>query len=377
MLIQPVFGFLAALAATFGSDGVEVRVWVDGQVEAVEDAVVENGELWVPAAALSRLNGFEVKPTGLCSASQCIIVPEDAGWLRQVQGRTYAAPERIARRLDQPIVADPQRGIWAFGQVPSERPVRLEDASAPDFALPDRSGRLVRLSDFRGKKVLLLTWASWCKCSLDLPRWQRVYEDLRNDDFEIVAAAQDSAGEAAAGRFYDDARATFPSLIDVQHKVSALYQMVNVPSGVWIDEEGCVVRPPEVAYTKGFRLLGRQVGDDRYEPALRDWVAHGDRSRFAMTREQLASRLAPRAAPLRRAELEFQLGAYLFSIGDREGAREHWQTAQELDPDNWNYHRQDWSFDSKEAVRNWMSKVRALGGRPYYEPIDFGGLEMP
>jgi peroxiredoxin len=371
--MQLAFGILAGFAAAFGADGDAVRVLVDGEVATIEHAFVEQGELWVPAAALPAVSGFDVKPMGLCSASQCIVVPENAGWLRQVRGRTYAAPAKIAQRLDQPVVADLERRIWAFGRVPSERTVRLEDAAAPDFALPDRSGRLVRLSDFRGKKVLLLTWASWCKCSLDLPRWQKVYEELRGDGFELVAVAQDSAGEAAAGRHYDDAKATFTSLIDPHHKVSALYQMVNVPSGVWIDEQGRIVRPPEVAYTKGFRLLGKQVGDDRYEPALRDWVARGEQSRFAMTPEQLASKLALRSSPLRRAELEFQLGAYLFSIGDRKGAREHWQSAQNLDPDNWNYHRQDWSFDSKEAVRNWMAKVRALGGKPYYEPLNLGG----
>ncbi len=56
---------------------------------------------------------------------------------------------------------DSEHRTWSFGQVPSTRSAFLDSAIAPDFALPDREGNLVHLSDFRGKKVLLLAWASW------------------------------------------------------------------------------------------------------------------------------------------------------------------------------------------------------------------------
>ena len=76
-----------------------------------------------------------------------------------------------------------------------------------------------------------------------------MYTELRERNFEIVAAAQDVGGEAAAGKWYDAANATFTTLVDAKHAVSSAFQFVNVPSGVWIDERGRVVRPGEPAWT--------------------------------------------------------------------------------------------------------------------------------
>ena len=60
--------------------------------------------------------------------------------------------------------------------------------------------------------------------------------------------AQDTGGEEAAGEFYDAASASYTTLIDVGHTVSSLYNMTNVPTGVWIDEEGQIVRINEGTY---------------------------------------------------------------------------------------------------------------------------------
>ena len=73
---------------------------------------------------------------------------------------------------------------------------------------------------------------------------------MQDASFEIIAVAQDSGGLPAAKPFYDKAKASFTCLIDVGHRVTALYGMINVPTGVWIDEEGRMVRPPEVAYSE-------------------------------------------------------------------------------------------------------------------------------
>jgi peroxiredoxin len=282
----------------------------------------------------------------------------------------------VAGRLGMPIVHDSERKIWALGVAADDRPAALELGQAPDFALPDRKGNIVKLSDFRGKRVLLMTWASWCLCRQDLKGWQKVYEELKPQNFELIAVAEDTAGESAAGKYYDESGATFTTLIDVDHRVSALYQMVNVPMGVWIDEAGKVIRPAEVAYTPGFRVLGSKTGDDRYVPALRDWVANGPSSKYVLDAPTLKAKAALRPLSLREAELEFRIGSYLFAKGDRVGAREHWQRAQSLDPDNWNYHRQDWSFDAREATANWIAKVRKLGKKPYYDPITSLGDEV-
>jgi hypothetical protein len=74
--------------------------------------------------------------------------------------------------------------------------------------------------------------------------WQVIYDELKseNENFEIISVAQDSGGEDAAGPIFDAADVTYTSLIDVNHLISSLYNLVNVPSGVWIDEEGRIAR---------------------------------------------------------------------------------------------------------------------------------------
>lgn len=196
-----------------------------------------------------------------------------------------------------------------------------------------------------------------------------MYEKLKDQNFELIGVAQDSAGEAAAGRFYDRAKATFTTLIDAQHTVSSLYHMVNVPTGVWIDEQGRIVRPPEVAYTTA-KILGQEVGGDRYVAALSDWVAHGGESPFVPPSSQLKAKLPARTPEQRLADAHFRLGVYFQQQGKTELADRYWQEAQKLHPASWNYHRQDWSFTPREAMTNWMKKFQELKGQPYYAPLD-------
>ena len=75
-----------------------------------------------------------------------------------------------------------------------------------------------------------------------MPVWQSIYEELKDKNFEIISAAQDTGGEAAAGKIFEDANVTYASIIDVDHAISSLYNLVNVPSAVWVDEEGRIVR---------------------------------------------------------------------------------------------------------------------------------------
>lgn len=196
-----------------------------------------------------------------------------------------------------------------------------------------------------------------------------MYAELKDQNFELVAVAEDTGGEAAAGKFYDRAGATFTTLIDREHLLSTLYHLVNVPTGVWVDEQGRIVRPPEVAYTVA-KVLGQPVGGDRYVAALRDWVSRGAQSPFVLNTEQLRTRLRVRSQDERLADANFRLGVYFHEQGDAARADRYWQAAQLLNSESWNYHRQDWSFTPREAMRNWMRKFQALDGKPYYAPLE-------
>jgi hypothetical protein len=110
-------------------------------------------DLWIRSADLPAINDFHVKPQGACKDDTCIPIPKD------MKSGDFFNLSSFARKLHQPVVAD--SGIWSFGEMPVLRGEFYESRIAPDFSVPDRKGKIVHLSDFRGKKVLILTWASW------------------------------------------------------------------------------------------------------------------------------------------------------------------------------------------------------------------------
>jgi hypothetical protein len=76
------------------------------------------------------------------------------------------------------------------------------------------------------------------------------------------------------------------------------------------------------------------------------------------------------------ADANFKLGVWFFQQGDRARADQYWNEAEKLNPDSWNYHRQDWSFlEQSETMKNWLAKFRALGDKPYYRPLDLPGAQ--
>ena len=365
------FVILAASVRATDLPPKKVTVLARENTFELTDALVDGQELLVPAKNVAAITGFELKPQGLCAADVCIPIPKDGGWLLEQGGVTYLNLTRFAAKVDQVFAVDPEQNVWSFTAVPEKPTLPLVAGEAPDFALPDRNGKIVRLSDFRGKKVFLLTWASWCGCRFDLAEWQKIYEELKGKNFEIVAAAQDTCGLAAAGTWYDKAKVTYTALVDAKHTVSSLYQMVNVPTGVWIDETGKIVRPGEVSYAKRQKVLGQTIGDDRYALGLRDWVEKGPQSAYLASPERLQRQLAIRDSRLRLADAHFKIGAYFSEASKRDLATKHWQQAQELNPDSWNYHRQDWSFDKGKEMGNFLKKVGKLAGKPYYDPAEF------
>ena len=196
---------------------------------------------------------------------------------------------------------------------------------------------------------------------------------MKDQNFEIVAAAQDTGGEAAAGRWYDRANATFTTLIDAQHAVSSACQFINVPMGIWVDEKGRVVRPAEPAWTTDqvMKIAGDKtiVTEGRvYIDALRDWVRNGERSAYALSDDEFARRVKPRSAAEMEADASFKLAVWFHEKGNQELAAKYWEHAQQLNPDDWNYHRQEWSFGT-DAGKKWMEKFQKLD-KPYYPALE-------
>lgn len=125
----------------------------------IDRALEDPEDLWISPADLTRTSGFVVKKEGACLEEIC--VPIDDELLQSRADEDWFNVAELARRLGQSYAADREAGVWSFDAVPATRRAFLDEGQAPDFALPDRNGAQVALSDFRGKKVLIITWASW------------------------------------------------------------------------------------------------------------------------------------------------------------------------------------------------------------------------
>jgi hypothetical protein len=141
----------------------EATVLYQDRVIEVARTLADPNNLWVVPEDLPRVNDFVLKPEGACLADLCVPVRQDRDSERFVRRRRQAwfNVTELARRLQQAYTRDVEHSVWSFGNIPATRSAFLQSAMAPDFALPNREGKLVRLSDFRGKKVLVITWASW------------------------------------------------------------------------------------------------------------------------------------------------------------------------------------------------------------------------
>ena len=138
---------MALRSTTLIDDGRPVKV----------DALVEGGALRLPVGALEKTLGWKVQPQGLCRGEVCVPIRDRAALIRD-EAIDLAT---LARLLDRPFVADAEAGIAVLGASAGDRAGRLAAMEAPDFTLPDLSGRLHSLRDQRGKKTLLIAWASW------------------------------------------------------------------------------------------------------------------------------------------------------------------------------------------------------------------------
>jgi len=122
-------------------------------------AEVRGASPWLRADGLERATGWVFKPEGFCKGDVCVPVPPArAGEFADGERFNLAA---IAELLGQPIVADQEHHTWCVGEAAAERARTLKSLEAPDFSLPDLAGRMHSLSEYRGKKVLLVSWASW------------------------------------------------------------------------------------------------------------------------------------------------------------------------------------------------------------------------
>jgi hypothetical protein len=228
--------------------------------------------------------------------------------------------------------------------------------------------------------------------------WQAVRSELHPRGLEVVTVALDvDASEARP--FIEQAHPDHPSLIDQAHLLDELFGVVNVPNGVWIDEDGVIVRPAEPAHpgrnpvNESFRSIdlatvppdvaemlteARKIRSDPdvYVAMLRDWVEHGKASPFVLTPDEVIRRSRGRSDTEATAAAHFELGQHLHRAGQHEAAIPHWRQAHQLDPDNWTYKRNAWNFEdpgrqgrTPAYESSWFEDIKKIGAENYYPPI--------
>lgn len=142
---------------------------------------------------------------------------------------------------------------------------------------------------------------------------------------------------------------------------------------MWIDEQGRVIRPGEPAWNQNrvydFGDKSIVTEGETYVAALRDWIRNGDKSIYALSDDEFARRVKSRSPQEMEADATFKLAVWFQRNGDGLLAAKYFQRAQDLNPEDWNYRRQDWSFTPNEAQSKWLDKFKK-DAQPYYPKLD-------
>ncbi|MEV4248852.1 TlpA disulfide reductase family protein [Streptosporangium canum] len=272
-----------------------ITLLADGHEEKIDGLVVPHG---VP------ILGWERKPHGWCRGDACI--PS----FRAAAAETEEGVDlvRFAGLLGRQVVADPDEDVVAVGE-----PVAPTLGRAPEFG---------PLAGLRGTKVALVFWASWCGCRYDLPAWEALHRELGGYGFSVVSVSLDRDPQDAREWLAD---VTHPAVIDADGRIAELYNVINVPTVVWIDEEGRIARPQDtMTATDTFRSMNG-LSSERATAALRRWVIDGDAG------TALRELRAP-TGDERLARLHGRLAAWLFRDDRGAAAERHLARAAELAP---------------------------------------------
>jgi cytochrome c biogenesis protein CcmG/thiol:disulfide interchange protein DsbE len=113
---------------------------------------------------------------------------------------------------------------------------------APNFTLPGLDGKMVSLTNYQGHVVLVNIWATWCPpCVDEMPSMERLYQELKDENFEIVAISIDQMGAEAVAPFMKKNNLSFTALLDPEGTIKSTYQITGVPESFIVNKKGILV----------------------------------------------------------------------------------------------------------------------------------------
>lgn len=345
---------MTAVITVITDDAAAVSGRIDGNRVLIDESELEAATGWVR------------KPQGFCRGEACVPVAEPGAF----GGGTEIDLAVFADIVGCRSVVAPDIGMVALSADANVRRGALEGLVAPEFALPDLDGTVHRLSDTAGTKRLVVAFASWCGCRYDLPGWQALSDELSDPGLIVLAVALDDEPEVV--RPFTTGL-TMTVLLDRQHLLSELYAVSNVPTVIWIDESGTIVRPNSLAFGTDTFSDFTGVASGPHLDAVRRWVLHGERP---LLPSQAAGAVADLDDEEVDARLHFRIGIEARREGNATAAERHLSRASELAPMDFSVRRaampllgeDPFGQDFLDLYEEW----RSLGGPFHGLSLDSG-----
>ncbi|MFK7916666.1 MAG: TlpA family protein disulfide reductase [Ilumatobacter sp.] len=170
-----------------------------------------------------------------------------------------------------------------------------------------------------------------------MPGWQTLQDELSNHDFQVIAVAIDEAADTIRNYIQNDTDGiSYPVLMDVDHVVSELYAISNVPTVLLIDEDDQIVQPNWNAYATNTFKDFHGIDADAQLNAIRRWVTSGE---TMISTDDVAGSVADLTADEELGKLHFRLATHLRNAGDAVGAERNFDIACTLAPHDWTIRR--------------------------------------
>ncbi|EJQ46349.1 hypothetical protein IEE_01848 [Bacillus cereus BAG5X1-1] len=154
----------------------------------------------------------------------------------------YAAYDQFGKK-DQVVQGKQEKSEAAMKEMIARNGIEI-GKNAPDFELTKLDGTNVKLSDLKGKKVILNFWATWCgPCQKEMPDMETFYKEHK-ENVEILAInytpSEKGGGEEKVSNFAKEKGITFPILLDKNIDVTTAYKVITIPTSYFIDTKGVI-----------------------------------------------------------------------------------------------------------------------------------------